>query len=81
MAEPDIPDPVALELGDELHLFNIAFSPEVVEIDFLDPRRQAKGVTELTKIGIERRDFEDEVESIEEAIRDLVDEALRRRRK
>lgn len=66
---------------DRLVIANMAFSPDIVEIDFFDPRRQADGIMEFTKIAVERRLFVTEVDHLEEYIEDLIDEALRQRRK
>lgn len=74
MPEPQNP----LELGDELLIFNVGFGPDGIEVDFLDPRRQAKGLTEVTKLGIDRG--MDLIDQLEELVRDIVDEALRERR-
>lgn len=70
-----------LDLGDDLVIFNIAFGPDAIEVDFLDPRRQSKGLTEVTKLAIDRDLMRDEIEHAEELLRDLVDETLRTRRK
>lgn len=70
-----------LTMGDELMIFSVMFGEGGVEIDFLDPRRQAEGLNEITKLGIDRTLMRDEIEDIEERIRDLIDEALRNRRK
>lgn len=67
--------------GDRLIIANVTFSPEVVEIDFFDPRRQGDGIVEFTKIAVERRLAPTEVDQIEELVEDLIDEALRQRRK
>ena len=74
-------NPVQNVLNDELVLFSVGFSPEMVEVDFLDPRRQSKGMTEITKLGIERTQWADEIEHIEELVRDLIDDVLRERAK
>lgn len=70
-----------LELGDELMVFTVVFGEGGIEIDFLDPRRQSEGLNEITKLGIDRTLMATEIEEIEEAVRDLIDEALRNRRK
>lgn len=70
-----------LTMGDDIIVFSVAFGPDAVEVDFLDPRRQAKGLTEVTKLAIERTLMGDEIEELEERMRDLIDEALTTRRK
>lgn len=76
----DLPNPLT-ELADELLVANVAFAEQFVEIDFFDPRRQGPGVVEFTKLSLDRTQFLDSIEFIEEHLRDLVDEALRERRK
>ena len=76
-----VPDPLTTSLTDELFIFSMGFGPDGVEVDFLDPRRQSEGLNEVTKLGIDRSLMRDQIEEIEELIRDLVDETLRTRRK
>jgi HAMP domain-containing protein len=77
----DPSNPLSVAIEDDLFIFNVGFSPEGVEIDFLDPRRQAEGLNEITRLNIAKTLMPDEIEALEEAVRDLVDEALRSRRK
>lgn len=77
----DTPNPIQGMVDDRLVVANVIFGTEAIEVDFFDPRRQADGVVEYTKLGIERRLFLDEVEHLEELLRELIDDALVLRRK
>jgi hypothetical protein len=75
-----VPDPISM-MDDQLVVFSVSFGPDGIEIDFLDPRRQSRGMNEITKLGVDRTLMADEIESLEEQVRDLIDEALSTRRK
>lgn len=69
--------------GDEdaLKPISVFLSPEGIEIDFYDPRRSSNGVTEITKISVERSALTDLIEQIEADVSDLIEEALTIRRR
>lgn len=74
-------NPLQGRLGDELLIGNVTFGTDAIEIDFFDPRRQGSGFAEMTKLAIDRHIMLDEIEEIEERLRDIIDETLTRRRK